>query len=110
MALITSDCDCHRGPQEAMANHVKFTGSAGDVLLFDTACWHTGMPNTSSRGAPNLNARKVSSIGFHVETGRVSALQKCQRNPSNAATQPLGPAAEDEENKLWLATCTGTAR
>lgn len=28
-------------PQELMANHVKFTGKVGDVLLFDTACWHT---------------------------------------------------------------------
>ena len=34
-------------PQEAMANHIKFTGKPGDILLFDTACWHTGMPNTS---------------------------------------------------------------
>ena len=32
-------------PQERMANHVRFTGKAGDVLLFDTACYHTAMPN-----------------------------------------------------------------
>ena len=33
--------------QESMPNHVKFTCRAGDVLAFDTACWHTAMPNTN---------------------------------------------------------------
>ena len=33
-------------PQECMANHIKFTG---DVLLFDTACYHTAMPNVGGR-------------------------------------------------------------
>lgn len=41
-------------PQECMPNHVKFTGNAGDALLFDTACWHTAMPNVS-----NQNRRAV---------------------------------------------------
>ena len=36
-------------PQECMANHIKFTGSPGDVLLFDTACYHTAMPNVGGR-------------------------------------------------------------
>jgi hypothetical protein len=36
-------------PQECMANHVCFTGSPGDVLIFDTAIWHTAMANTSGR-------------------------------------------------------------
>ena len=37
-------------PQEAMANHIKFTGKPGDILLFDTACWHTSMPNRARPG------------------------------------------------------------
>ena len=32
-------------PQEAMPNHYKFAARAGTALLFDTACWHTAMPN-----------------------------------------------------------------
>lgn len=41
---LTLDADL---PQEAMPNHVKCYGRAGTAYIFDSACWHTPMPNTS---------------------------------------------------------------
>ena len=33
--------------QDQMPNHYNFAAPAGTALLFDTACWHAAMPNTS---------------------------------------------------------------
>ena len=35
--------------QDSMEGHVKFTGNAGDAMLFDIRTWHTAMPNTSDQ-------------------------------------------------------------
>jgi hypothetical protein len=50
-------------PQAAMPNCVSFTGKAGTALLFDTACWHTAMPNTSGKD------RRCVIMGWAMASG-----------------------------------------
>ena len=51
--------------QAKMPNHYKFAAPAGTALLFDTACWHTAMPNL-----PGSADRRAVIMGW--QAARVS--------------------------------------
>ena len=39
-------------PMDKIPNHVAFAAPAGWAAIFDIACWHTGMANTSNLVRP----------------------------------------------------------
>ena len=69
-------------PQERMANHVRFTGRPGDMLLFDTACYHTAMPNRHGKD------RRAIIMGWTTSTtshGQVFSKDSCSGSKRMAA-------------------------
>lgn len=60
--------------QDKMRNHYKFAAPAGTALLFDTACWHTAMPNLP--GSPD---RRAVIMGWQ-------AARVCGSSPTLSAT------------------------
>jgi ectoine hydroxylase-related dioxygenase (phytanoyl-CoA dioxygenase family) len=48
-------------PHSAMPNHVPYVVNAGDAVIFDTAIWHTALPNASDRPRCTVTMSWVSS-------------------------------------------------
>ena len=80
---------------EALPNNVRAACKAGSALLFDTACWHTALGNSSGNDRQNVimgynTVTPLRNTGGLLSPESLSALDKLGRLEGDARRRLLG--------------------